>query len=615
MANEDNGDTAQDDLARINRTADEFEDVWRRGQRPSIEDHLRDASGPFRRALLEELLVIEWQRRLKLGEQPEALEYEGRFPEHARWIRQATRGLNPHLESTGLFDPPRATAPVDQLPQLSDYEVLLRIGGGGMGVVYLARKRSQLHGGVVALKMIAEHLLSRESIDRFTTEMRNQARLQHPHVVQILDSGQEAGRPYFTMIFYRGSDLARILKDRGPLEPTTAALYVSRIAWAVHYLHGQRYELLHRDLKPQNILLDHYRDGSFPFGRPYLADFGLVKALEESSPILARGAIEGTVPYMAPEQVEGKVVSASDVWGLGVILFECLTGRRPFRGETAAEIIYQIRHNETPSPRASCPGIPRELQRICLTCLKKPLENRYRSASELIEDLDCFFEGKALIHARPEASRERLVQWTWRAPELASRLAVIAACSAIIWGYRLITGRFAPLATDHPVITMILSRLGYTDAGPATRAVLVWANQVILVAWGLISWAFQRQLDRSRSDRGLQLGWRITDITVLCLLIELDDALMSPLTVAFAVLIVASAFWARTDQILQTTFLSMGGYIILLALTYWLKQGHLDHPYRHFHYLVGLALLGLMLTFQARRTRALARICGDRVRS
>jgi serine/threonine-protein kinase len=606
------GDVSEDDLARIDQRADEFEQVWRRGQRPRIEDHLGEASGPFRIALLEELLMIEWQRRLGLGEQPVPEEYADRFPEHACLIREALRGREPNPGTTAGFDP-TATTTSAQLPQLSDYEVLVRVGGGGMGVVYLARKRTGPADARVALKMIAEDLLSRDHIERFITEMRTLARLQHPHIVQVLDSGHEDGRPYFTMIFYRGSDLAHILEEHGPLEPTTAALYVSRIAWAVQYLHDQ--SLLHRDLKPQNILLDQYCDGSFPFGRPYLADFGLVELLEETSPILARAALEGTIPYLAPEQVERrKAVPASDVWGLGVILFECLTKDLPFRGETRAEIIDQILHRESPSLRAICPGIPRELQRICLKCLKKPLESRYQSASELIEDLECFLKGEPLIHARPEAPVERVIQWARRAPALAARLAVIVACSAIIWGYRLITGRFAPLEQDHPIVRMILSRIGLSGSKTLAREVLVWANQVVLVAWGLISWAFQRQLNRSRWDGGLQLGWRIADITVLCLLIELDDALMSPLTVAFAVLIVASAFWARTDQILQTTLLSMVGYI-LLALGYREIHPGLDRPYRHFHYLVGLALVGLMLTHQANRTRALLRISDARNRA
>ena len=231
MLKGDECDMAEDDLARIDRKADEFEEAWRLGERPNIDDYLGEASGPFRTVLLEELLMIEWQRRLQRQEQPVPEEYAGRFPGHAVWIWEAVRERHPGPGTTGDFDPSvRPTS--GQFPHLSDYELLERLGEGGMGVVYRARKRSGL-GGDVALKMIAERLLSRETDERFITEMRTQARLQHPHIVQVLDSGQQNGRPYFTMILYRGSDLARVLEKHGHLEPRTAALYVSRIAWAV----------------------------------------------------------------------------------------------------------------------------------------------------------------------------------------------------------------------------------------------------------------------------------------------------------------------------------------------------------------------------------------------
>ncbi len=354
MKTQNMGDAVESDFALIDQKADAFEEAWRQGQRPRIEDHLGEARGPLRTALLQELLMIEWQRRLGVGEHPVLDEYIDRFPEQAVWARAATLGQNPILGTTVGFEYPSTSTSDPRLPVLREYEVLAEIGRGGMGVVYLARKRSQLHDSNVALKMVADHLVSRDSVDRFILECQKQARLSHPHIVQVLDSGQEDGRPYFTMTFYGGSDLARVLKEHGPLEPRTAALYVSRIAWAVHFLHDCAHRLVHRDLKPQNVLLDQYPDASFPFGRPYLADFGLVQLIEEASPNSARGAIEGTVPYMAPEQVEGKtVVPAGDVWGLGVILFELLTGRRPFRGETNAETIYQIVHHETPSPRNS----------------------------------------------------------------------------------------------------------------------------------------------------------------------------------------------------------------------------------------------------------------------
>ncbi len=214
---------------------------------------------------------------------------------------------------------------------------------------------------------------------------------------------------------------------------------------------------------------------------------------------------------------------------------------------------------------------------------------------------------------RPEALRERVCQWAWRAPALAARLAVIVICSAIIWSYPLLAGHFAPLGPDHPVVTTILSHLGLSRSNEMTTAVLVWTNQATLVAWGLISWAFQRQLERKGRDDGIQLGWRIADVIALVVLIQLDDALMSPLTVAFAVLIVASALGSCANQIIETTLLSMAGYG-LLAVTYRIMHPFLDRPYRHFHYLAGLAVLCVILVYQANRTRALDRIGGERLR-
>jgi eukaryotic-like serine/threonine-protein kinase len=293
-----------------------------------------------------------------------------------------------------------------------------------------------------------------------------------------------------------------------------------------------------------------------------------------------------------------------------VILYELITGRTPF--PRSRESILRTLDSEPPRPGRLLAGIPDDLQRICLRCLRKATKERYDSAAVLASELKLFEEKKPLAETPPDTARQRVRHWARSEPALAARLAVIVACSAILWGYRTVTGGYAPLPPGHwaahrPEAAALARTV-------PTEAVLVWMNQVILIAWGLASWAFQRQLTRGRRDGGLQLGWRFVDIFSLCLLIQLDDALMSPLTVAFAVLIVASSFWARADQIFQTTLLSMAGYL-LLALSYRLNHPDLDRPYRHFHYLVGLAILGLMLAYQADRTRALARIRGARDRT
>jgi uncharacterized protein len=386
-------------------------------------------------------------------------------------------------------------------------------------------------------------------------------------------------------------------KHAGPMNPVQALELLISIVEAVRYLNAQG--LLHGDLKPGNILLDEDL-------RPYVADFGLATLLGGEC-VTDRGL--GTPPYTAPERLDpkfGGIGPASDVYSLGVILYELLAGRELF--PHTREVILATLEREPIPPGRFQKRIPPDLERICLKCLRKKPEERYESTDKLLTHLRAVQMGEGPIP--PERFLPRVLHWARREPALAARVAVSISASCIIWGGRLVAGRYAQLASDHwaqdPVIRWLLSPFG-----SAERA-LVWLSQLTLAAWALASWGFQRQLNRRHDEGGLQLGWRVVDVTAISLLILFDDALMSPLTVAFAVLIAASAFWARADQILQTTLLSMGGFGALALLYHY---GHPDdRPYRHFHYLVALALLGLILVYQADRTRALLGICGARKR-
>jgi serine/threonine-protein kinase len=327
--------------------------------------------------------------------------------------------------------------------------------------------------------------------------------------------------------------------------------------------------------------------------------------------LLEAGAC-GTPGYIPPEVLNsrfGEVGPASDIYSLGVILYELITRQVPFpRTDDWPSLIRSLDRNPTHPSRVR-PGIPEPLERICLKCLQKMTTARYRSAGELVEDLEAFRESRPLPNTPPDTAWQRVQDWARSEPALAARLAVILLCSVVTWGLRLVVGRYSPLSTEH--WAKRLAGIGILGWNYSVEAVLVWLTQLTMIAWGLASWAFQRQLTRKNEQTGLQLGWRFVDVMALSLIILFDDALMSPLAVAFAVLIVASAFWSRADQILQTTLLSMAGYIALVII-YWLTHDNLDHPYRHLHYLVALALLCLMLIHQAKRTRALAHICGDR---
>jgi serine/threonine-protein kinase len=322
----------------------------------------------------------------------------------------------------------------------------------------------------------------------------------------------------------------------------------------------------------------------------------------------------GTVPYIAPEQFDGRfgeVGPSSDIYSLGVILYEMIAGQPPFPRTPRSESILRMLNSDPLPPSRLRAWVPERLERICLKCLRKATRDRYASTAELVEALNRFVRNEPDPTTPAHTPWQRFRDWARSGPALAARLAVIVACSVILWGYRLVMGNFAPLARDHWIwhleVANSLRSVGLVEP------VIVCLNQMILLLWGLVSWAFQRQLTRNGQEGGLQVGWRVVDVLALSLLIQMDDALMSPLTVAFAVLIVASAFWARADQVLQATLLSMSGYVALV-LAYGLCHPGLPHAYRHFHYLVGLALLGLMLTHQVNRTRALARICGARDR-
>jgi tetratricopeptide (TPR) repeat protein len=302
----------------------------------------------------------------------------------------------------------RAGAP----PAVAGYEILSELGRGGMGVVYKAR-HLQLKR-VVALKMIlgSAHAGAAE-VARFKTEAEAVARLQHVNIVQIYEVGDQDGQPYFSLEFVEGGPLSRRL-DGSPLPPREAAQLVATMAAAMHAAHARG--IVHRDLKPHNILLS--ASPPTPIGQtvPKIADFGLAKTLDSDSAQTATGAIMGTPSYMAPEQAEGRVKDIgplSDVYALGAILYELLTGRPPFRGATVLETLEQVRTREPVAPRDLQPGVPVDLQTICLKCLEKQSARRYASAQELADDLGRFLRDEP-IHARPAGMGERLLKFTRR---------------------------------------------------------------------------------------------------------------------------------------------------------------------------------------------------------
>jgi serine/threonine protein kinase len=272
--------------------------------------------------------------------------------------------------------------------EFGDYDLLAEIARGGMGVVYRARQKGL--NRIVALKMIlAGRLAGEDDLQRFLTEAEAAARLQHPNIVQVHEVGQVDGQYFFSMEFIEGPSLTQRL-SHGPLPSKVAARYVRAIARAVHYAHLQG--ILHRDLKPSNILLDANDE-------PHVTDFGLAKKLGGDSRRTRSGAVMGTPSYMAPEQAAGKVRElgpACDVYGLGAVLYELLTGRPPFQSDTPLDTLMHVLDREPVPPRLLNPKVDRDLETICLKCLEKDPRHRYGSAEALADDLERYINGESI---------------------------------------------------------------------------------------------------------------------------------------------------------------------------------------------------------------------------
>ncbi|MCI0536792.1 MAG: serine/threonine protein kinase [Verrucomicrobiales bacterium] len=296
--------------------------------------------------------------------------------------------------------------------RFGEYELHAEVGRGGMGVVYKARQISL--NRVVALKMIqAQRLASAGLVQRFHLEAQAAARLHHPNIVAIHEVGEQAGQHFFSMDYIEGKSLAEVIPElRFTIyDLRRGARWVKIIAEAIHYAH--QHGILHRDLKPSNILIDHDDE-------PHLTDFGLAKRLEEESTLTLSGEVLGSPSYMAPEQAAGKSIcgAAADIYSLGAVLFELLTGRPPFVGASAVETLQQTLQGEPIPPRALKPSIPPDLETICLKCLEKEAARRYRTAREVADELERFLRDEP-IRARPVGSVERTWRWTRRNPVVA----------------------------------------------------------------------------------------------------------------------------------------------------------------------------------------------------
>src|SRR5881275_1307026 len=317
---------------------------------------------------------------------------------------------------------------VEMLGELGDYELVEEVGRGGQGVVFRARQKSL--NRTVALKVISlGQWASTAHLKRFRREAEAAASLDHPSIVPIYEVGEREGACYFSMKFVEGGQLDEVVK-RAPISIREAAKLIAKVARTVHYAH--QHGILHRDIKPGNILLDAE-------GEPLLTDFGLARLVEAESTITRTREALGTPSYMAPEQAAGeytKLSNATDVYGLGAVLYQLLTDHPPFAGGTTYETIKLLLDTEPRQPRLLNPKIDRDLSTICLKCLEKDPQRRYPSALALAEDLERWLKHEP-IRARRTGVFTRGVKWVRRNPTsallAASLVGLAAAAGWIVW--------------------------------------------------------------------------------------------------------------------------------------------------------------------------------------
>jgi len=429
-------------------------------------DSLSEARGPEAVALLERLV----------GEHPD-------LAGQLRELFAAMSMADAVADASTILEPPRTEPPalapppapgsfvpgVTPLPaSFDDYELLEEVGRGGMGIVYRARQKSL--DRIVAVKMLLRRdLATAADLARFRSEAEAAARLDHPGIVSIFEVGECGGHPFYSMRFIEGTTLAKRLATGGVL-PREAATILARVAEAVDAAH--RGGVLHRDLKPSNILID-------AAGKPHVSDFGLAKRIEADQDVTHTGAILGTPCYMSPEQAAGSrgdVGPTSDVWSLGAILYQTLTGRPPFQAANPMDTLLAVLESDPPIPRSLDPGVNRDLEMIALKSLQKPQELRYASAADLAADLRAFLAGEPVAARRGGLSDivARLFRETHHATVLENW--------GLLWMWHSVVVLTLCVVTDVLFWQGVMSRWPY---------VVLWGGG--LAVWAPIFWALRHR--------------------------------------------------------------------------------------------------------------------------
>ncbi len=487
----------------------------------------------------------EYLNRLQAGEHPDREELLRKHPNLASALKclVALDALAPDPRDADGSEAPCGSPVFSRLPRdFAGFELEKEIGRGGMGVVYRARQKDL--DRTVAVKMILDsYLASEEHIRRFHEEAKAAARVQHSNIVHIHEVGQWNDQHYFVMEYIDGASLAQKVAQ-GPIDPEQAAVLVQRVARAVDHLHRQG--IIHRDLKPSNILIDED-------GEPHVTDFGLAKIFQSEGQATATGLIVGTPSYMAPEQAAGNsslLGPKSDIYSLGAILFELLTGRPPFQEERPLDTIMKVLSGEPPLPRSLNRKVPRGLELVCLKCLARNPDARYETAAALADELGRYLKGEAL-EVRPPSFLQRIRRWGRREPALATRLGVLGIFFCVQWA-----NFFAKI--DDPAFVKFH-----------------WQALAIMGLWVLSGIALQRFM---RSPRWLVPAcfvWGTLDSLLLFTLLLIANGVASSLVVCYPLLLVASGLWMRVRFVWFMGVLSLISYLVHVVHFYgWRHNLH-----------------------------------------
>jgi serine/threonine-protein kinase len=517
-----------------------------------LVDELSQRRGPDAQAHLEKLVAAHPHLAGQLRELFAAMMVTDAVVEHSTIFENGLAGGGVR----SVVPPPAAdgagfVAGTTPLPaRFGDYTLLEEIGRGGMGVVYRATQQSL--GRTVAVKMLLRRdLASQADLARFRSEAEAAARLDHPGIVSILEVGEHEGLPFYSMQFIEGTTLARRLADGG-VQPRDGARLLAKVADAIHAAHARG--VLHRDIKPSNILID-------AAGEPHVSDFGLAKRLEADQSVTHTGAILGTPCYMSPEQAagsRGEIGPSSDVWSLGAILYQMLTGRPPFQAASPMDTLLAVLESDPPVPRSIDRQVDRDLEMIALKSLQKPQELRYASAADLAADLRAFLAGE------PVAAR------TGGLSDVVARLFRETHHAVVLENWGLLWMWHSVVVLALSVITDVLAWQGVESRWPY---LVLWGGGLAL--WAPIFWALRHRAGPVTAvERQIAHVWGGTVIASVMLfwveaLLGLPVLRLSPVLALLAALV----FFAKAG-ILSGAFYIQAAVLFGTALVMCLVPGY-----------------------------------------